>query len=80
MTSFAKALFNRNPAAARDLRRHQLMTLRYGKTVTLAQFTPAYHGIEMDFGRRPAASVRACDTLCGSPACAHGCTLATGRR
>lgn len=74
MTSYAKALFNRNPGAAMELRRAQLHQLRYGKDVTLAQFhyTPEK---PVEFGKRRSAGLQACAANCGHPACKSGCTL-----
>lgn len=80
MTSFTRKLFNRDPAAAEAYQRHseferaREIELRYGKNVTLAQFTPAHHKIERTFGKRKAMPGRfACAELCGHPACSNGC-------
>lgn len=74
MTSYSKALFNRNPGAAKELRKAQLHQLRYGKDVTLAQFhyTPEP---APEFGRRKPTGLQACAANCGHPACKNGCTL-----
>jgi hypothetical protein len=56
MTSFTRALYRRDPAAAEAFQRQQRMErellLSYGKTPTLACFTPAHHDIKRQFGKR----------------------------
>lgn len=44
MTSFTRKLYRTAPAAAKQLRRHELHNYRYGKNVTLAQFTMPSQG------------------------------------
>lgn len=39
MTSFTRKLYRVDPAAAKQLRRYELHNYRYGKNVTLTQFT-----------------------------------------
>lgn len=80
MTSFTKALFRRNPGAALELRQVQLHQLRYGRHVTLAQFTPSVAAPDHPaFGKRTPSGSTACAQLCGHPACSQGCTLVTAR-
>lgn len=68
MTSFTKALYRRDPAAAEAFHKAQQFEhkLQYGKHTQLASF-----------GLRPDpedAAAYACSKLCGHPACRHGCT------
>lgn len=79
MTSYTKKLFARNPGAAKELRRDQIAQLRYGRHVTLAQFTAEGHGMggmAPTFGKREPTGIEACQVRCGRPACRQGCTLA----
>lgn len=48
MTSFTRKLHSRDPDAARAIHRQEYGDYRYGKHVTLAQFTPEHHA----FGTR----------------------------
>lgn len=66
MTSFTRALYRRDPAAAEAFHKAQQFEHRitYGKQTQLASF-----------GRRVPSGIVACDKLCDHPACAHGCTL-----
>jgi hypothetical protein len=55
MTSFTKALYRRDPAAAEAFRRHsKLDRLVYGKVPTLACFTMADHQPPAQDGRKAA--------------------------
>lgn len=74
MTSYTRKLYARDPAAAAAFEQAQRFEnkLVYGKAVTLAQFTLVPI---KPFGKRHGASQQACVDNCGSPACAHGCTL-----
>lgn len=87
MTSFTRKLYSKDPAAARaaedfmrqsKAERAQDVTLRYGKTPTLACFHSDRALIERSFGKRqfPPMPNKACAALCGHPACTQGCTLA----
>ena len=77
MTSFTKALYRRDPAAAEEFHRQQTFEHKatYGKTPTLACFTPQAHGLKPAFGKRAPSGQKACAASCGHPACKHGCTL-----
>jgi len=79
MTSFTKALYNRDPKAADAFYRQSTFEhkLVYGRTPTLAQFTATAHELPT-FGKRMQSEPRACAALCGHPACAKGCTLNGG--
>lgn len=73
MTSYTRKLHEVAPAAALEIHRQQFHAYRYGRHVTLAQFTPEYHA----FGKR---SPHACATHCGDAACKRGCVLARIKR
>lgn len=75
MTSFTKALYRRDPAAAEAFHRQSSFEQRqaHGRPGHLnAQLTAG-------FGRRTPTGVVACAERCTHPGCAQGCTLA-GRR
>lgn len=57
MTSFTRKLYSRDPAAAEQFGRQQAFEHRmsYGKSVTLACFTPAFHAVDVAFGKRTVA-------------------------
>lgn len=68
MTSFTKALYRRDPAAAEAFHKAQQFEhkMTYGKQTQLASF-----------GLRPQPedhAAYACAALCGHPACRSGCT------
>lgn len=80
MTSFTKALYNRDPAAAdayyRASNYERMMVQGRPGAITLACFTPSTEGYRPMFGKRkhtPRAG-NACIETCGHPACAQGCT------
>jgi hypothetical protein len=75
MTSYTKKLYRIDPDAAIQLRRRNYADYRYGKSVTLACFTPAHHNVKPVFGKRVAPPYvgGACAAHCGAPACAQGC-------
>lgn len=79
MTSFTKALYRRDPAAAEAFHEQQKFEhrIKYGRTPTLVQFTAAFHAVQPVFGRRGPSlpSQHACAASCGHPACKDGCTL-----
>lgn len=50
MTSYTKKLYEISPAAAKQIHRQQYRDYRYGKHVTLAQFTPEANALP--FGKR----------------------------
>lgn len=86
MTSFTKALYRRDPAAAEAFHRAQQFEhkMTYGKNATLACFTlpgrsggfeSAHHNVKPVFGKRTGNTPTACAASCGHPACANGCTL-----
>jgi hypothetical protein len=92
MTSFTKALYRRDPKAAEAFYRNQQFeqkgfqgrpgpALTYGRQTQLSQFDAAQRQChQAPFGRRVALdSATACDTLCGHPACTHGCTKQGGK-
>lgn len=73
MTSFTRALYRRDPAAAEAFHRQSTFEKRaaHGRPGTLSLTT--------GFGRRTPTGVVACAERCAHPRCAQGCTLA-GRR
>lgn len=75
MTSFTKALYRRDPAAAEAFHRSQQFEHRmvHGKTL-LAQFHYTPQPV-VGFGQRTPTGVVACVTRCSHPSCAQGCTL-----
>lgn len=79
MTSYSKALFRRSPAAARELRLHQLATYRSGETprnwTALQLQSMQGQPVSNTFGKRIPSGLQACVALCGHPACSQGCTL-----
>lgn len=89
MTSFTKALYRRDPAAAEAFYDNQKFETRhtYGRHPTLPQFTLAFQtsqgsvaapqGRRMHFGLRsqPPTDRKACSEPCGHPACSHGCIV-----
>jgi hypothetical protein len=77
MTSFTRKLYNRDPAAARAFEKAQAFErqLVYGRTPTLACFTPSHNGLHPSFGKRMLQPQSACASSCGHPACKDGCTL-----
>lgn len=81
MTSFTKALYRRDPAAAEAFYKDQQFEQRltYGKSTQLACFTPAVTPVVRNFGQRTPSGLVGCAQLCGHPGCAQGCTL-VGRR
>jgi hypothetical protein len=81
MTSFTKALYRRDPAAAQAFYRQQQFEqkLTYGKHTQLACFTPATAPTVKQFGQRTPSGLVGCAQLCSHPACSQGCTL-VGRR
>ena len=78
MTSFTKALYRRDPAAANEFHRQSSYeqraahgrpgTITYGKTTQLASF-----GLRQPTEEQRAAA-SACAAPCGHPACKYGCT------
>jgi len=87
MTSFTKALYRRDPAAAEAFYEQQRIEnrMQYGRHPTLPQFTLAFHTPAAaaaaphpvpTFGRRPQPphGRTACTANCGHPACSNGCT------
>lgn len=68
MTSFTKALYRRDPAAAEAYYKQQ-------KFESLAAFGRNPTGSIPAFGKRIPSGLKACVASCGHPACAHGCTL-----
>jgi hypothetical protein len=77
MTSFSRKLYNRDPAAAAAFYKAQQFERQivYGKTPTLACFTPSHNGLRPVFGKRHLAPHQVCAASCGHPACTNGCTL-----
>jgi hypothetical protein len=79
MTSFTRKLYNRDPAAAKAFHRQASFEHKvvYGRTPTLACFTPAHYDVQPTFGKRhpPASAQHACDHNCKHPACKQGCVL-----
>lgn len=77
MTSFTKALYNRDPAAAEEFHRQSKFEHRttFGRmgNLTRAQREPA--PLIAGFGRRTPSGVVSCAVLCNHPGCAKGCTL-----
>jgi len=73
MTSFTRALYRRDPAAAEAFHRQRTFEQQsaHGRPGTLSK--------TVGFGRRTPTGVVGCATLCDHPGCAQGCTLA-GRR
>lgn len=80
MTSYTKALYRRDPAAAAAFHEQQTFEHKivHGRTPTLACFTPAYHGLKPSFGKRVGSTITACSVPCEHPACAQGCTRRGG--
>lgn len=77
MTSYTKALYNRDPAAAEAFHKQATFEHKttYGRVPTLLQFTLAHHGLVPSFGKRLPTGQKACGTNCRHPACVRGCTL-----
>lgn len=77
MTSYTKALYRRDPAAAEAFHEHQKFEHKivHGKTPTMLMFTPAHHGLVPAFGKRLPNGQKACASNCRHPACVKGCTL-----
>lgn len=71
MTSFTKALYRRDPAAAEAFHRQSTFEQR------AANGRPGQ--LSAGFGRRTPTGIVACATRCTHPGCAQGCTL-QGRR
>lgn len=77
MTSFTKALYRRDPAAAEAFYSQQTFEAKSGgrqpgmPTLTFASNAPSH----VVFGKRQAVLGRntACAASCGHPACAQGC-------
>jgi hypothetical protein len=79
MTSFTKALYRRDPAAAEAFHRQSSFESRAtnGRPgLLLATFASA-NPVKHTFGKRetPPSAVHACKDNCGHPACSQGCTL-----
>ncbi len=74
MTSFTKALYRRDPKAARafytDSKRDQFDN---GRKPSLPCLGPSMTTVV--FGQRTPTSWVACATRCSHPSCAQGCTL-----
>lgn len=68
MTSFTKALYRRDPAAAERFYEQQ-------KYEHIAAFGRNPTGSIPSFGKRIPSGLTACAASCGHPACKHGCTL-----
>lgn len=68
MTSFTKALYRRDPAAAEAFYKQQ-------KFEHLAAFGRNSTGSIPAFGKRIPSGLKACAASCGHPACSQGCTL-----
>lgn len=74
MTSYTKALYRRDPAAANEFHRQQSFEQRsaYGKVGPLG-LKPSLPVV--GFGTRTPSGVVACEKRCQHPGCAQGCTL-----
>lgn len=68
MTSFTKALYRRDPAAAEAYYRQQKM-----EQITAFGRNPT--GSLPAFGKRIPSGLKACAANCGHPGCKSGCTL-----
>lgn len=79
MTSFTKALYRRDPAAAEAFYKAQQFEQRQQGKHPVACFTPALNPVVKNFGQRTPSGLVGCAQLCGHPACSQGCTL-VGRR
>lgn len=78
MTSYTKALYRRDPAAAEAFYRQQKheQIAAFGRNSTGS--IPAFgrdSAPQRAFGKRIPSGLEACAASCGHPACKHGCTL-----
>lgn len=77
MTSFTKALYRRDPAAAEAF--YQAQTFEAKSTgrqpgMPTLTFSSAFNEVHIPFGKRnPKLRQSACAASCGHPACASGC-------
>lgn len=78
MTSFTKALYRRDPAAADAFYKHQQFEhmASFGRTPAPSLASSGkVSGHQATFGKRVPSGLQACAASCGHPACKHGCTL-----